>query len=219
MKPVVLSSSAEIRAASCAIAFYLAGGSEGRSEDDPTFNWVTESRQRQNTIAMQKGRTKLAYSACGDLAASVLYLLGSRDPALVNRNAPPLTWEVGKNLEKLYNAPMFVHAAGADDSAGVGDILYLQSPDHVFVLTDIDTGAHTLEAAQYGRWSAARGAFGSVDSETYTMTGETMHVGARTLIGWLDIARVPLDAPSWVPGDFPFGIPYTGPELSDPGVP
>lgn len=173
-----------LRDAAVALARDAVGGDSGRVLDDPVFEAVTEHRARWP-----------GYSACGDLPHYVLRALGFRDEHILNRDDDDGTapWRIGANISRL------VYATGAafvwarpSRRPKPGDVLYVAYPEHVCVLDALDEQAGTIATCDYGLWDprAAKPAARRRVSTFRSIAGSP-RVGARTLRGWLDIARLP----------------------------
>lgn len=173
-----------LRAAAVEIARFACNGAAGRVLGDPVFELVTEGRNHW------KG-----YSACGDLAHYVLRELGYRDERVLNRNddGGSVPWKMGANLSRLVFSAgaAFVWAKGARRPKP-GDILYVAPPEHVCVLERLDEERGRIATFDYGLWDAAKNKpAGRGRESTFSASGGALRVGARTLRGWLDIARLP----------------------------
>jgi hypothetical protein len=115
----------------------------GRSENDPVYQRVTESR---DVGAAQRG-----YSSCGDLAHWMLFRLGSR-ARFVNRKEHR-GWRMGANVSALAFSPV-AEDAKANDHYQAGDVLIIWiRPDatdaHVMVALDHRQGM--LTSGEYGQ--------------------------------------------------------------------
>jgi hypothetical protein len=131
------------------LLYYACGKwSGGRSESDPIYREVTESRD--------VGKAQKSYSSCGDLAHWLLYRLGCRS-RFVNRKEHQ-GWAAGMNVSRL----AFCHVAedpSPNDRYRAGDILIIWSkPDttdaHVMVALDhreLEPGITVLTSAEYGQ--------------------------------------------------------------------
>jgi len=202
-----------LREASVAITRHATNGVAGRSMGDPIFEEVTEGRQKN-----------AGYSACGDLCHYDLECLGLRDESILNRtdDAGQVPWKVGVNVSRLvYASKVLVWASKAPlDRPNRGDIVWVQSPDHVCVLTywedEIDevTGVLTGQAyvCEYGGWTAERGYFGCENQHALGGKRGSIRFGARVLMGWLPIRALKLTQSACVPDDFDGGIADPSPD-------
>lgn len=117
--------------------------SNGRNEDDPIYQTVTEGR---DVPPFRK-----TYSSCGDLAHWLLFRLGSRHE-LINRKEHR-GFRIGMNVSKLAFSALSEDARD-DDVYEPGDILIIWSkPDttdsHVMVVLEHDD--KTLLTGEYGQ--------------------------------------------------------------------
>lgn len=115
----------------------------GRNEDDPVYQTVTEGR---DVPPFRK-----SYSSCGDLAHWLLFRLGSRLD-LINRKEHR-GFRIGLNVSKLAFSSLAEDAAD-DDVYEAGDILIIWSkPDatdaHVMVV--LAHRDNTLISGEYGQ--------------------------------------------------------------------
>lgn len=178
------SSEDELRAKAVQIARFACNGAEGRVQGDPVFDLVTEGRSKW------KG-----YSACGDLAHYVLREIGFRDERILNRDddGGDAPWKVGANLSRIVFASggAFVWAK-RDLRPSPGDVLYVAPPEHVCVLEWFDEERGRVATFDYGQWDVATNKpAGRARETSFAVVGNALHVGARVLRGWLDLARLP----------------------------
>lgn len=175
---------ATLRAAAVEAARFACNGAAGRVLGDPVFELVTEGRNRW------KG-----YSACDDLAHYVLRELGYRDERVLNRDddGGEVPWKVGANLSRLVfgTGDAFVWAKGTRRPKP-GDILYVAPPEHVCVLEELDEQRGRIATFDYGqRDEATNKPAGRRRESSFAARDGALHVGARVLRGWLDLARLP----------------------------
>lgn len=163
----------------------------GHSKGSPQFEEVTQGR---NSWA--------GYSACGDLWNFVLYRMGCRDPAIVNRNAPPeLKWRVTENLSRPIAG---AQAAGAWVPFKPG--LVPQVGDLVLIGKYPNELEHALVhlGAQGSKWLS--GDYGQVDASGQPSSKTVLRdqvgdkLGSRALIGWINIDKIPRQAGASLPG-------------------
>lgn len=196
MKRVLIRTEDQRRAASVAIAAFLVGGTVGRRPPDPIHEWVTEGRRTTNERAIAAGAHQRPYSSCGDLAHAVLWCLGCRDEHLVNRDSDggQTPWVMGVNISRLCASPAYVRATRGMDPHQ-GDVLHVQSPDHVSILGSRGAGAWTT--CDYGQ------PYGMQRSRLAVRGSDGIWVvGGRRLVGWLDLQRVEYRESAIVPDDF-----------------
>lgn len=145
----------------------------GRDEDDPVYQTVTEGR---DVPPFRK-----SYSSCGDLAHWLLFRLGSRLD-LINRKEHK-GFKIGRNVSKLAFSSLAENAAD-DDVYEAGDILIIWSKSdatdaHVMVVL-----AHrdkTLISGEYGQPGGA--------IRTHVMK-KPRRIGKRTIHKVLRLRRV-----------------------------
>lgn len=202
--------------ASVAIAKYLVNGYEGRGLGDPVFEWVTEGRRKQWQAAFDRGdewAVKLAkvggYSACGDMCAAVLWLLGVRDESIVNRSSDggKVPWVVGQNLGKLRYNKVFENydASYRGHTFTRGDVIYLTTgADHVCVAGDGDAVVTTYD---YGQWKSKPDGIvlACANDRPVGASGRSIVLSGRVLVGWLPLMGLTFEESAIVPDDFDGG--------------
>lgn len=187
-----LRTNSEVRAAAVALTRYAvdADGAGKRASGDPVHESITEGRRLQYERALAAGQAwavamsrKGGYSSCGDLAHWLLLCLGCRDERLVNRSddCGEIPWIPGVNLSRIQSHPAYVRAV-VGPRPWLGDVLYVQSPDHVSVLLEWRT--HDIVTGDYGQ------PHGALRVLPIVTTGGLVRVGQRRLVGWLDVTRV-----------------------------
>jgi hypothetical protein len=208
-----------LQEASCAIAKFLVNGTEGRgtSPMDPVFEWVTEGRRRQFETALTRGdewAVKLnkvgGYSACGDMCAAVLWLLGVRDEKLVNRSSDGGTvpWAVGQNLAKLrYNSDFYNFDPSSDVTFDKGDIIYLTGADHVCVAGagGAKSAVPTYDYGQFQFRANGRVALACENLREASEENGIFRLGSRRVAGWLPLESLKYEESAIVPDDFDGG--------------
>jgi hypothetical protein len=111
-------------------------GAKGVARGDAPYERVTEGRHTQ------AARSKLFYSACGDLAQALLFAAGIRDKRFINRaeNGPVSgdPYRVGWNVVEL-NALALQQKAFAHNPPTAGELLNLQPGDITIVWNKADT--------------------------------------------------------------------------------
>ena len=145
----------------------------GRDEDDPVYQTVTEGR---DVPPFRK-----TYSSCGDLAHWLLFRLGSRLD-LVNRKEHK-GFKIGKNVSKLAFASLAENAAD-DDVYEAGDILIIWSRED-------GTDAHVMVALSHHDKTLVSGEYGQPGGaiRTHVMT-RPRRIGNRTIQKVLRLRRV-----------------------------
>lgn len=150
-----------VRGAAVALGRYAVNGPRGRGVGDPVHEWVTEGRRKQYEDALRAGAAwairmrdeGAPYSSCGDLAHWLLLCLGVRDESVVNRNddGGDLAWRVVVNISRLTGSPWYrIVNHNTKQRPEPGDILHVQSPDHVAVLLEKTTDDQWV-TADYGQ--------------------------------------------------------------------
>lgn len=207
------------RTAMALVAAYLAGGTEGRIEtvssglpQDPIFEWVTEGRQRENTRRRAQQRAagaakiEVPYSACGDGCQATASLCGVRTEKIVNRSSDggSVPWVVGANLWRFSQATIFQHAGA--ELPKLGDIVYVQSPDHVFIALSDAVEGETQRRAEYGRLKAIgmgprAGDIIRSGCGTHLVQRENgkWKLGDRYLYGFIPATSLPFVESAWIP--------------------
>lgn len=152
------------------LAIHACNGFTGRVLGDPVFEEVTEGRAKWPK-----------YSACGDLAHWILWMLRIRANRNDDGDGDP--WKVGYNLSAIvYGMPGAFIWNAPGKRPKPGDILYVSHPEHVCILLDISNGVATT--ADYGQWDP------NTDKPCGRLVKRTfdcVSLGKRRLRGWLDI--------------------------------
>jgi len=215
MKPVYLLNEMERRVAAVSLARYAVDDAEGRKLGDPIHEWITEGRRGRNESRMKKLGKPPSYSSCGDLAHWMLMCLGCRDERVVNRgdDGGTITWRSTVNISRLRYSPWFVPAGSPLAGPDVGDIILVANQDdgydsHVAVLLSIEDTRQWV-TADYGQPYGQRRVCQIVD----TPRGRV--VRGKRLRGWVDLGRVPMEPPAWVPMGCVAGADYDNPYLAD----
>ena len=154
---------------------------------------------------MRKTPSANAYSSCGDLAHWMLYCLRCRDDR-INRNEHK-GWRGQVNLSLLVRSPWYVPFGSPVEGPSIGDIIYVANTDfdgHVAVLLSIED-AQQWVTADYGQPYGLR----RVCQVRDTIQGRI--VRGKRLRGWIDLSKVPLGPPAWVPEDCAVGAKYDNP--------
>lgn len=210
-------------------ADYLCNGDQGRSEGETIYEWVTERRQSQNTIARRNNPHVLAYQSCGDLIHSNLFLCGCRDEYLVNRTSDngKIPWIVGVNISRISRHPAFSHFQKAEDIALClpGDVLILlgEKPgtEHACILDRFNLSAKTIKTYDYGQFNPKTGKYcGHAVYRSLELNSGKAWLGSASgqrkyILGKLDISKVTFKESAIVPNDFPYGILDDNPYYDD----
>ena len=211
MKDFTPQSESERRSAALALAQYATNNSV-RDLGDSVFEEVTEGR------AHAKG-----YSSCGDLAHWMLARLGVRDPNLVNRNdlGGVFSWHVGENVSRLvYHSGAAWTKSNPEVMPQPGDIVVVYDPsktgmEHVLVVESFEGDGRDCVSHDYGQVDPKNGysAAGMKKQRVIVEQPNGWRLGDRTMLGFIDISKLQLDAPSMVPDDF------NTPAPSEPVIP
>lgn len=171
----------------------LANSYVGVSLGDAKFEEVTQGR------AGNKG-----YSACGDLINFVLWRLGVRDPDVVNRAEPSagLVWHVQQNISRPI-AGAKKYGGWVQAAKGLtpkpGDLVlighYPDEMEHVFVHTG--ASGSKWSSADYGQVELGSG---KPSSKRVVREVAFPKLGSRTLVGWIDVDKLPRAAAANLPG-------------------
>jgi hypothetical protein len=202
----------EVRANALALASYATDGANGRGirwdngvpTEDGIHHEVTEGRRLEFEIAFHRGdawAVALAktggFSTCGELPHWLLYRLGCREP-WINR-AAFTGWRGGKNITLLDVSGCTVRpSAGSAARPKPGDVIMLRGApgtEHVEVVAEWNEDDSGYVAHAGGQPHLAR-----VTRRVSTMRGAFM-VGAKSVIWWLDLDRVPLTVQPELPTD------------------
>lgn len=159
----------------------------GWKEGDARFEEVTQGRQAWTS-----------YSACGDLWNFALWRLGVRDPEIVNRQEPSagLKWHPSENLSRPVGAAQKL-GAWVPFKSGLhpkpGDLVlighYPDEMEHALVFLQA-TGSSWL-SADYGQVDYKSG---DASSKFINRIQSYNKLGTRTLVGWIDLDKVPRQA-------------------------
>jgi hypothetical protein len=163
----------------------------GFSKGSSQFEEVTQGRNAWS-----------GYSACGDLWNFVLWRMGCRDPSIVNRAEPTagLTWHVTENLSRPIAGAQKIGAwvpFAPGRVPNVGDLVligkYPAEVEHALVHLGVEGG----------KWVS--GDYGQVDdkglpsSKTVAREQVGNKLGSRTLVGWIDVNKIPTQASANLP--------------------
>ena len=192
------------------------GTKRGLCVGDELFEEVTEGRAHW-----------AKYSACGDLASWLLFMLGVRDEKLVNRtnDGGRVPWRMGKNISSLVyasgkawtNYARAKTARATDPFVSViprlGDIVYVGevaatgkvSREHVCVMRS--TAGNRVKTYDYGQVSPVTGLpAGFLRESAWLSTANTLMIGDRRVLGWVDLERLSYSESAQVPVDFEHGV-------------
>jgi hypothetical protein len=193
MKTQKLITPEEIREAAVILAKYAVQDENGknRNVDDPIHDWVTEGRRKKNEIRKKKGSPEVNYSSCGDLAHWLLYRLGNREKFL-NRNEAFGCWKIGVNLSRLYWSNYFIKfKKDQKEEPEIGDIIYLNKPDHVEIL--LEKKEDVWIVAAYGQ------PYAKLLERKITKKNGLIFVGNRQLAGFINITKIYLEKDAELP--------------------
>lgn len=202
-------------------ADHLCNGYQGREEGETIYEWVTEHRQSQNTIARRSNKNILAYQSCGDLIHSSLFLGGCRDEYLINRTGDngKIPWITGVNISRISRNPAFkVFTQGDVDLAESlpGDVFILlgeqQGTEHACMFNKMNLASKIVSSYDYGQFNKSSGKYSghAVDRTLEFKNGKAWLISAsgvrKYIYGKLDISKITFSESAIVPNNFPYGV-------------
>lgn len=148
-----------------------------------------------------QGRQGPGYSACGDLWNFVLERLGAWDPLILNRNvlAAGIVWKDQKNLSTPFGGAVKMKAWVPYKPGlmpNVGDLVLIGTyPEQVqHALVFLGNEGFQWTSGDYGQVDLKSG-LPSSKIVVRTFNPLTKQLGARDLLGWIDISKVPRTQP------------------------